>query len=301
MRDIALMGGGLALLVLGWWLATSVLAVPGSFASRFAPEPALRTLAELVRDGALWPHVRASSERVALGLALSAALGIPLGVAVGSVRWVARMLGPCMHVLRMVSPLAWMPIALLVFGAGTRSVVALLVLAAVWPIVLSTADGVARLDPRWLLVGRSLGASRWELLRYVVWPGVRPRILAGLRLAVGVAWIVLVPAEMLGVDSGLGYAVLDARDRLDYAELMAMLLVIAACGVVLDGVARWLFREPRPRAHRSWFGRQGTITAGDPPSGQGAMGEEGTIRAATVQSSVGQVAGSSGVTGTRVH
>jgi len=249
-RDISLPTLGLACVVFLWWIATSVIAAPGSFASRFAPGPALRALGELVSSGALWPHVLASAKRVALGLLLAVALGIPLGIAVGSLGWVSRMLGPVIQVLRMVSPLAWMPLALLVFGTGTRSVVFLLVMAATWPILLSTADGVARLDPRWSLVGRSLGASRWELVRYVVWPGVRPRVLAGLRLAVGVAWIVLVPAEMLGVDSGLGYAILDARDRLDYGELMAMLLVIAGCGVLLDAFARWILRDTRPPGRR---------------------------------------------------
>ncbi|MCX2728247.1 ABC transporter permease [Thermomicrobium sp. 4228-Ro] len=250
LRDAMLPFVGLTVVGVLWWFLTDVAAAPGSFTSRFAPGPAFRALGELVTSGALWPHVLASAERVALGLLVSAALGIPLGVAIGSIRWVGRMLGPVIQVLRMVSPLAWMPLALLVFGTGTRSVVFLLVMAATWPILLSTVDGVARLDPRWSQVGRSLGASRWELVRHVVWPGVRPRVLAGLRLAVGVAWIVLVPAEMLGVDSGLGYAILDARDRLDYGELMAMLLVIAMCGIVLDGVARFLFREARPRARR---------------------------------------------------
>ncbi len=248
--DVTMPVLGLGLVVGGWWLATEVVAAPGSFASRFAPGPAVRTLGELITSGMLWSHLWASAQRVAAGLALAALVGIPLGIAVGSLRWVNRMLGPVVQVLRMVSPLAWMPLALLVFGAGTRSVVFLVVMAATWPILLSTADGVARLDPRWLQVGRSLGASRGELFRFVVWPGVRPRVLGGLRLAVGVAWIVLVPAEMLGVDSGLGYAILDARDRLDYSALMAMLLAIALSGVVLDVLARWLFREPHPRARR---------------------------------------------------
>ncbi|MBX6753657.1 MAG: ABC transporter permease [Thermorudis peleae] len=248
LRDATLPFVGLIIVGVLWWLLTDIAAAPGSFPNRFAPGPAFRALGELVSSGALWPHILASAQRVALGLLVSAALGIPLGVAIGSIRWVSRILGPVIQMLRMVSPLAWMPLALLVFGAGTRSVVFLLVMAATWPILLSTVDGVVRLDPRWSQVGRSLGASRWELVRHIVWPGVRPRVLAGLRLAVGVAWIVLVPAEMLGVDSGLGYAILDARDRLDYGELMAMLLVIAVCGIMLDGMTRLLFRESRPRA-----------------------------------------------------
>jgi len=240
---------GIALLVLFWWAATSFLPPVGAFARRFAPEFALRALGELAASGLLWPHLVASAQRVGVGLALSALLGIPLGVVIGSVPWIARLLGPSLQLVRMVSPLAWMPLALLVFGAGSRSVVFLIVLATLWPIVLSTADGVMRVDARWLLVGRSLGASRWELLRTIVWPGIRPRVLGGMRLAVGVAWIVLVPAEMLGVDSGLGYAILDARDRLDYGELMAVLLVIGMSGVALDGLARVVLRE-RPLVRR---------------------------------------------------
>lgn len=249
-QDFVVPISGIVVLFVIWWLATERLAAPGSFASRFGPGPAFQALEELVRSGELWRHLLASAERVGLGLLLSSVLGIPLGIAIGSVRLVARALGPVIQLVRMVSPLAWMPLALLLLGAGSRSVVLLIVLAAVWPILLSTADGVARLDPRWVAVARSLGASRGESLRHVVWPGIRPRVLAGLRLAVGVAWIVLVPAEMLGVDSGLGYAILDARDRLAYGELMAMLLVIGITGLVLDGLSRWLLREPAPR--RRW-------------------------------------------------
>jgi len=106
---------------------------------------------------------------------------------------------------------------------------------------------VAALDPRWSTVARSLGASRGEVLWTVVWPGIRSHVLTGLRLAVGLAWLILVPAEMLGVDSGLGYFILNTRDRLAYGDLMAAILVVGACGFVIDSAARWAFRERRRR------------------------------------------------------
>lgn len=251
-KPLALQCSGLGLLVLIWWAATTLVAAPGSFANRFAPGPTLLALQELVQSGTLWSHLLASAQRVALGCLLSAGIGIPLGLTLGSVRWITQVLGPVMQFLRMVSPLTWMPLALLLFGAGSRSVIFLLVLAAVWPILLSTANGVMQLDPRWLAVGQSLGANRWELVQHIVWPGIRSHLTAGLQLAVGITWIVLVPAEMLGVDSGLGYAVLNARDRLAYGELMALLLVIGICGIVLDGLTRWLLGVPSLARRRRW-------------------------------------------------
>src|SRR5699024_6155160 len=125
-------------------------------------------------------------------------------------------------------------------GIGDRPVQVLIALAAVWPVVLNTAAGVRALDPGWLLVARSLGANRRELLRSIIAPGIATPVLTGLRLALGIGWIVLVPAEMLGVDSGLGYFVLDCRDRLAYDELVATVLVIGVIGALLDGVLRFV-------------------------------------------------------------
>src|SRR5262249_4039749 len=117
----------------------------------------------------------------------------------------------------------------------------------VWPIALNTSAGVAALDTRWSTVARSLGASRGEVLRTVVWPGIRSHVLTGLRLAVRPAWLILVPPEMLGGGFGLGYFILNRRARLAYGDLMAAILVVGACGLVIDSAARWAFRERRRR------------------------------------------------------
>lgn len=228
-----------------WWLAIEVLAGEGSLLARFGPADAAGTLLRLAGEGTLMTHAVASLRRIVAGLALAAVLGIPLGLLLGASRLAGASAGPVVGLVRMISPLSWTPIAIIVFGVGDAPVVFLVAVGAVWPIVLNTATGVAHLDPAWLRVARSLGATRGETLRHVVWPGIRPNVLTGLRLATGLAWVVLVPAEMLGVDSGLGYRILDARDRFAYDELVATILVIGVLGLLLDLVARRVFAVRR--------------------------------------------------------
>jgi NitT/TauT family transport system permease protein len=117
-------------------------------------------------------------------------------------------------------------VAIVLFGVGTAPAVFLIAIAAVWPIALNTAAGIKAIDPNWRLLARSLGASRFETLKTIVIPAIRPNVLTGLRLALGVAWIVLVPAEMLGPDSGLGFEILSARDMMDYQLLAAVMFLV---------------------------------------------------------------------------
>jgi NitT/TauT family transport system permease protein len=252
----------LALAVYLWWVATDVLPAPQSIAHGFSPEEAFPALVDLIGDGRLVDDAATSLLRLVLGLAIAAAIGIPVGLLVGGVALVRRASGALFQLLRMTSPLSWAPIAVIAFGVGSSPVVALIVAAAVWPLVLNTAAGVRAVDADWLLTARSLGAGRWELLRSVVLPAVRPHVLTGLRLALGISWIVLVPAEMLGVQSGLGYAVLNARDQLAYDELMATVLAIGILGFLLDLAAQGLLRERR--------GRRRPQPAGDVPAEGGA-------------------------------
>ena len=271
---------GIVLFLGLWWLALTLLVPPSSFLARFAPDLTVRALVQLVVSGEIWPHVLASLRRVVIGLLLSAAVGIPLGLAVGSLPLLARTTGPVFQFIRMVSPLSWTPLAIILLGVGDSAVYFLITIGAMWPIVLNTSAAVMALDPRWITVGRSLGANRWEIAQTIVWPAIRPQVLTGLRLAVGLAWIILVPAEMLGVDSGLGYFILDTRDRLAYPELMAAIIVIGLCGFVIDSVTRWLFRERRTRARTG--GRPATTaptTAA--PTVQGASRHGGPVAQGT--------------------
>jgi len=233
--------GGAGILLLGalWWGAAAGAEV-GGMGERFAPLAVLRVTYDLVRHAALCPHVAISLERVGIGLLAALLVGVPLGLAVGRSRWFDQLTSPSIQLLRMISPISWMPLAVMVFGVGDRPIWFLLAFAATWPILLATAAGVRALDPRWLELGRSLAATRNELLVHVILPGILASVLTGIRLAIGILWIVLVPAEMLGVNAGLGYYILDARDRLAYSELMAVILVVGALGFLLDAGARWL-------------------------------------------------------------
>lgn len=241
---------GLIVLIVLWWIGTDLLTPKGSFVRHFAPGTAFASLLMLLTQSDLSIHLLVSLRRVLVGLGLALLIGVPIGLAVGRSQRLDAATSPAFQFLRMISPLSWMPIAVMVFGIGDRPIYFLLAFAAVWPILLNTAEGVRRLEPNWLRLASSLSATRWETLRHVIIPGVLGHILAGLRLAIGVVWIVLVPCEMLGVSAGVGYFILDTRDRLAYSELMAMVLMIGLLGFLLDAAARALIRLAAPSRMR---------------------------------------------------
>ncbi|QFZ91494.2 ABC transporter permease [Synechococcus elongatus] len=225
---------GLLLGLLIWSALTSAWINPDPVWQAFAPESAIAALGKLLFNGTLWPHIGASLQRIAVGLLAAIAVGVPVGLLFGLVPTIERSATGALQFIRMISPLSWMPIAVMAFGIGDLPVYFLLAIAAVWPILLSTSSGTAAVNQKFLLLARSLCATRSETIRRVVIPAIVPQILVGLRLAIGTIWIVLVPAEMLGVSSGLGYFILDTRDRIAYDELTAVLLAIGLIGCALD-------------------------------------------------------------------
>jgi NitT/TauT family transport system permease protein len=240
-RTVLLGLGGIALMLGAWWLLTVPFSAPGSMGDRFAPGPSLTTLVSLLQGGEIWLHIAVSLQRVAIGLGLALLVGVPLGLLLGASVGANATLSPAFQFLRMISPLSWMPIAVMVFGVGDRPVYFLLAFAAMWPIMLNTLAGVRQLDRRWMQLAQSLSATGWETLKGVVIPGVLGHVLTGTRLAIGIVWIVLVPCEMLGVSAGLGYFILDTRDRLAYHELMATVVLIGLLGFLLDTAFRKLY------------------------------------------------------------
>ena len=237
---------GLLCLLLLWWLGVHLFGGSDSLAQRFSPEATLASLGELLLRPELYEHVLVSLKRILVGLLLALLIGVPLGLMIGSYRPLEAATTPAFQFLRMISPLSWMPVVVMLMGVGDQPIYFLLTFAAVWPILLNTVAGVRQLDPRWLQLSRSLSATRWETLRKVILPGVLGHVLTGVRLSIGILWIVLVPCEMLGVSAGLGYFILDTRDRLAYSELMAMVLLIGVLGFALDALARWLHRRWAP-------------------------------------------------------
>jgi NitT/TauT family transport system permease protein len=241
--NAALGVAGLLCLLLAWWLGVSVVAGADTIAARFSPQATLVSLLELLGTPAVYEHVLVSLKRILIGLLSALLIGVPLGLMIGSYRHLEAATTPAFQFLRMISPLSWMPVVVMLMGVGDRPIYFLLTFAAIWPILLNTVAGVRQLDPRWLQLSRSLSATRLETLRKVILPGVLGHVLTGARLSIGILWIVLVPCEMLGVSAGLGYFILDTRDRLAYSELMAMVLLIGVLGYALDAGARSLHRK----------------------------------------------------------
>lgn len=238
-------GAGLLGLLIGlgiWALLTSGLVTDDPVISGMSPARTWSGFGALLDRGVLLSDAGVSLYRLVAGLALAALLGVPLGLWLGLRRRAEAVAGPLVQFLRMISPLSWAPVAIAVFGIGNEPVIFLVAAAAIWPIMLSTSAGVHAMDPGYLDVARTMGASGWERLTRVVVPAVRPSILGGIRMALGTAWIVLVPAEMLGVRSGLGYQILNARDQLAYDQVMAVILVIGVLGFALDSLSRFLLR-----------------------------------------------------------
>lgn len=236
---------GIAALIAVWWFGGWLIASDPDTASfaDFAPAPAFARLAELLESGAVWNAAVPSLGRIGYGLLWAVLIGVPLGVAIGLFASLRQISHVPFQFLRMISPLAWMPVAVLAFASWDGAIVFLVAIAAVWPVLFSSAQGVRRIDPLWFKVARNLGADGLQMLRRIIFPAIAQDIFAGIRLAVGVAWIVLVPAEYLGVTSGLGYAINDARDTLEYDTLAAMVVVIGVIGFVLDGICVTLIKR----------------------------------------------------------
>ncbi|MEZ4502910.1 MAG: ABC transporter permease [Dehalococcoidia bacterium] len=246
-RAIAYPVAGVVAFLAIWWAWIELFVEPDTLLAAFAPDRGVEALWHLLQGGRIYEHAGASVKRIVIGVTIAAAVGVPLGLALGGVRWFSLTAGPVAGFIRVISPLSWTPLAIILFGVGDRPVYFLVAIGAVWPIALSTAAGVASLERQWLVLGRSLGATRLELMRTIVWPGIRADVLTGLRLGTGTGWLILVPAEMLGVDSGLGYFILDARDRFNYSEVVAAIILIGVVGLVIDRLTGWAF-TPRRRS-----------------------------------------------------
>ena len=233
---------GLIVLLILWWIGTDVVSAPDSFVRHFSPAQAFTSLVQLATHSDLPIHILVSLRRVLIGLGAALLIGVPVGLAVGSSGLLNAATSPAFQFLRMISPLSWMPLAVMVFGVGDRPIYFL----------LDVRGGMA--DPSRHSRRRQAPATR------LASPGREPlgdamgntalHHRSGHTLArrdriaacIGIVWIVLVPCEMLGVSAGLGYFILDTRDRLAYSELTAMVLIIGLLGFLLDAGARGLYR-----------------------------------------------------------
>jgi len=227
---------GLAILLALWWFGGYLIAInpDTTHFADFGPIPTFQAFPALIEEGKIQAAVASSGYRLGIGLLIAIACGVPIGILLGRSRTFRELSNSPFQLLRMISPLSWEPIAVIVFITWNQAIVFLIAVAAVWPVVFATAAGLAKVDPAWFKVARNLGAKPWHMVTQIILPAIAFDILTGIRLALGVAWIVLVPAEFLGVTSGLGYSIADARETLSYNHLTAMVLVIGVMGYMLD-------------------------------------------------------------------
>ncbi|MFM9994785.1 MAG: ABC transporter permease [Phycisphaerales bacterium] len=205
------------------------------------PLDVVRGIAELQKNGLLVKYIVASLYRVTWGFGLAVAVGVPLGLFMGWFRWAFEAFNPVIQVLRPISPIAWIPVAILWFGVTDSAPIFLIFLASVFPITVAAAAAVANIQPVYVRAARNFELSGSQLFRRVILPATLPQIITGLRIALGVAWLVVVAAEMIAVNSGLGYLIIDARNAgKRYDLVVAGMVMIGAIGLVLDLLIRRL-------------------------------------------------------------
>ena len=184
-------------------------------------------------QGVGW-NVLMSLERVAIGFGLAAAVGIPAGFAIGRFEFLGRMFNPLISLLRPVSPLAWLPIGLMVFKGANPAAIWTIFICSIWPMVINTAVGVQRVPQDYMNVARVLNLSEWKIFTKILFPAVLPYMLTGVRLAVGTAWLVIVAAEMLTGGVGIGFWVWDEWNNLNVKNIIIAIFVIGIVGLVLE-------------------------------------------------------------------
>jgi nitrate/nitrite transport system permease protein len=192
-------------------------------------------------QGVGW-NVLMSLERVAVGFGLAALVGIPAGFAIGRFEFLSRMFNPLISLLRPVSPLAWLPIGLLVFKGANPAAIWTIFICSIWPMIINTAVGVQRVPQDYMNVARVLNLSEWKILTKILFPSVLPYMLTGVRLAVGTAWLVIVAAEMLTGGVGIGFWVWDEWNNLNVKNIIIAIFVIGIVGLLLE--APWSRSPP---------------------------------------------------------
>jgi nitrate/nitrite transport system permease protein len=175
-----------------------------------------------------------SLKRVAVGFGMAAAVGIPLGFMIGRFKFLAAMFNPIVSLLKPVSPLAWLPIGLLVFKAANPAAIWAIFICSIWPMIINTAVGVQRVPQDYMNVAKVLNLSEWKIITKILFPSVLPYMLTGVRLAIGTAWLVIVAAEMLTGGVGIGFWVWDEWNNLNVPHIIIAIVVIGVVGLLLE-------------------------------------------------------------------
>ena len=229
----------IVLFIAGWDVAVRLSQ------SEVFPKPldVARGIVELVQKGLLLKYIVASLFRVTIGFGLAVVIGVPCGLLLGWFSRAFQAFNPMIQMLRPISPIAWIPVAILWFGISDLAPIFLIFLASLFPITVSAMAAVQAMQPVYLRAAQNFGLSRQQLFHRVILPSCLPQIITGIRIALGIAWLVVVAAEMIAVNSGLGYLIIDARNAgKRYDLVVAGMVMIGGIGLILDLLVRRLER-----------------------------------------------------------
>ena len=216
-----------------------------------SPYQSLLALIEMIQDGSLIENIGTSMYRFFTGYVTSVIAAVILGLILGRLPSVFKYINPAVQLLRPISPTAWMPFIVLLFGIGDIPAIIIIFIAAFFPVLLSTVSAVGSIDPIYFKVAKNFGIKQPQLTWKVILPAAFPQIANGIHLAIGTSWIFLVAGEMVGAQSGLGYQIIDARNNIRADILLATIVVIGVIGIILDG----LLKFAENKIMKSWGGQ----------------------------------------------
>lgn len=228
---------GIALLILVWQIVSQQTSGFPSPSATF--KQAVHVFSDpfyqkSLNDQGIGWNVLSSLKRVGMGFGLAALVGIPLGFLIGRFKFLSGMFNPIISLLKPVSPLAWLPIGLLIFKAANPAAIWAIFICSIWPMIINTAIGVQRVPQDYMNVARVLNLSEWKIFSCILFPSVLPYMLTGVRLAIGTAWLVIVAAEMLTGGVGIGFWVWDEWNNLNVQHIIIAIAVIGVVGLLLE-------------------------------------------------------------------
>lgn len=240
----------IAVLIGIWQLAYTF----SSYSDALFPSPyqSLLALVEMIKNGSLLENIKTSMYRFISGYVTSVIAAVVLGLVLGRLPSVFKYINPAIQLLRPISPTAWMPFIVLLFGIGDIPAIIIIFIAAFFPVLLSTVSAVGSIEPIYFKVAKSFGIRQPQLTWKVILPAAFPQIASGIHLAIGTSWIFLVAGEMVGAQSGLGYQIIDARNNIRADILLATIIVIGVIGIILDGLLKFL----ENKIMKAWGGQQ---------------------------------------------
>lgn len=240
----------IAILIGIWQIAYMV----SDYSDALFPSPyqSLLALIEMIKNGSLLENIGTSMYRFVSGYVTSVISAIFLGLILGRLPNIFKYINPAVQLLRPISPTAWMPFIVLLFGIGDMPAIIIIFIAAFFPVLLSTVSAVSGIDPVYFKVARNFGIKQPQFTWKVILPAAFPQIANGIHLAIGTSWIFLVAGEMVGAQSGLGYQIIDARNNIRADILLATIIVIGVIGIILDGLLKLLERY----ILKAWGGQQ---------------------------------------------